>query len=147
ASMAVTAPVAIILLMATLFSPEWSFPREQWDLYFRALGFALVWTVIVCSLVLAASSLASRRTFALLGVFGLVMLSTPIGGQLGHSVDHRWYAVGFLIDLDVLAQHMLGKLDPGSDLSVGAAWTAITALVIACWAVIWLRLKRLEVVA
>lgn len=145
--LAMLAPVLIILLMASLFSPEWSFLKDEWDVIPRAVGFACLWTVVVCTLVLLASSLASRRSFALLGVFAYVMLSAPIGGQLGHSVNPNLYSLAFLINLDTLAQHVFGQLGADPQMPAGPAWTAATALVVVGWAVIWMRLRRLEVVA
>lgn len=147
AALAILVPVLIICTMAAVFSPEWSFLTEEWGVILRAVGFALVWTVVVCSLVLLASSLASRRSFALLGVFGFVVMSTPVGGMLGDVVDPDLFALGFFIDLDTLAQHMFGRLPADGKIQAPAAWLAVGTLVVVSWTVIWLRLRRLEVVA
>ena len=147
ALLAMLAPVLVICLMAAVSSPEWSFLTEEWDVVLRAVGFTLLWTVVVSSLVLLASSLASRRSFALVGVFGFVAMSVPVAGVLGQVVGRDLFSLALVIDLDTLAKHMFGRLDPLSDISAGSAWTAVIAMVLVSWTVIWLRIRRLEVVA
>ncbi len=144
---AILVPLLVICLMAVLCSPEWSFLKEEWDVILRSIAFALVWTVVVSSLVLLASSLASRRAFALLGVFGVVVLSIPVAALLGSEVNSKFFALALMIDLFALAQHIFGEVDPEVPVGAGAAWTAVSALVLVSWTVIWLRLRRLEVVA
>jgi ABC-type transport system involved in multi-copper enzyme maturation permease subunit len=144
---AILVPLLVICLMAVLCSPEWSFLKEEWDVILRSIAFALVWTVVVSSLVLLASSLASRRAFALLGVFGVAVLSIPVAALLGSEVNPKFFALALMIDLFALAQHIFGEVDPEVPVGAGAAWTAVSALVLVSWTVIWLRLRRLEVVA
>lgn len=144
---AILVPLLVICLMAVLCSPEWSFLKEEWDVILRSIAFAFVWTVVVSSLVLLASSLASRRAFALLGVFGVVVLSIPVAALLGSQVDSKFFALALMIDLFALAQHIFGVVDPEVPVRAGAAWTAVSVLVLVSWTVIWLRLRRLEVVA
>jgi ABC-type transport system involved in multi-copper enzyme maturation permease subunit len=144
---AVLVPVLATCIAAAVFSPEWAFLKEEWDVFFRATAFSLLWTVVVCSLVLAASSLASRKSFALLGVFGFVMLSVPFAGILGQFVDRRLFALALLIDLDALGQAIFGRPTEIEGVTGASALGFVTLLSAFCWAVIWLRLRRLEVVA
>jgi len=144
---AMLVPLLAVCIVASVTSPEWSFLKQEWDVFLRVIAFSLLWTIVTCSLVLLASSLASRRSFALLGVFGFVMLSVPVAGLLGDFVDHDFYALALLADLDALAQHVFGKLAPDAKLAAGPAWTAVTAFLLFSWTVIGLRLRRLEVVA
>ena len=147
ALMAVFVPLIATCFAATVFSPEWSFVTKEWDVFPRAIGFSLVWTVVVSSLALAASSLASRKSFALLGIFGFVMLSVPFAGILGQFVDRRLFSLALLIDLDALAQAIFGRPTEIEGVTAANAWGFITALTAGCWAVIWWRVRRLEVVA
>jgi hypothetical protein len=141
--------------MAAVSSPEWSFLKKEWDVILRAIAFSAVWTVVVSSLVLMASSLASRRSFALLGALGFVFLSTPVAAILGQFVDRSLYALALPADLHALAEHIFGRLDVEAAISTDTAWvvsganvwTALGLAVVLSWAVIWLRLRRLEVVA
>jgi ABC-type transport system involved in multi-copper enzyme maturation permease subunit len=155
AALAMMAPLLITCIVAAVTSPEWSFLKEEWDVILRALAFSSVWTVTVSSLVLLASSLAPRRSFALLGAFAFVVLSTPVAAVLGQFVDRSLYAIALPADLHALAEHIFGRLDVDAAIqsdtawviSGGAAWTAVCVAVAVSWAVIWLRLRRLEVVA
>jgi ABC-type transport system involved in multi-copper enzyme maturation permease subunit len=146
---AMMVPLFVICLMAAIFSPEWSFLKEEWDVVFRALGFSLVWTIVLSSLVLMASSLASRKSFALVGFFGFVVLSLPVAGILGEFVNENLFAVALFVDLDVLAQWFFGRVEGqgNENIDPASAWVAVGVLVALCWSVIWLRLRRLEVVA
>jgi ABC-type transport system involved in multi-copper enzyme maturation permease subunit len=144
---AILVPVLATCIAAAAFSPEWSFLKTEWDVFLRATAFSLVWTIVVSSLVLAASSLASRKSFALLGIFGFVMLSVPFAGILGQFVDRRLFSLALLIDLDALGQAIFGRETEIEGVTAANAWGFVTLLVLGCWAVIALRLRRLEVVA
>jgi ABC-type transport system involved in multi-copper enzyme maturation permease subunit len=144
---AILVPVLATCIAASIFSPDWSFLRKEWDVFLRALAFSLVWTVVISSLVLAASSLASRKSFALLGIFGFVMLSVPFAGILGQFVDKRLFSLALLIDLDALGQAIFGRPTEIEGVTAANAWGFVTALTLGCWGVVWLRLRRLEVVA
>ena len=133
--------------MAAVSSPEWSFVKEEWDVFLRVIAFSLVWTTVVSSLVLLASSLAARKSFALLGTFAFVMLSGPVAGILHDVVDPRCVTLAILMDLEVVATSLFGQVDENLQFSVGWSWAAITAFTLGAWAVIAWRLKRLEVVA
>jgi ABC-type transport system involved in multi-copper enzyme maturation permease subunit len=147
ALMAVLVPLLATCIAAAVFSPEWSFLKKEWDVFLRVIGFSLVWTVVVSSLVLAASSLASRKSFALLGIFGFVMLSVPFAGILGQFVDRRLFSLALLIDLDALAQAIFGRPTEIEGVTAANAWGFVAALTAGCWAVIGWRVRRLEVVA
>ncbi len=144
---AMLVPLLSVCIAAAFCSPEWSFLKEEWDVFLRVIGFSLLWTIVVSSLVLMASSLASRKSFALLGVFGFVMLSLPISAILGEFVDKRLFALALLIDLDALARQFFGRTEGFDGVSLTSAWVAVGSLLVVCWSVIWLRLRRLEVVA
>ena len=145
--LAVFVPLFAACLAAAVFSPEWAFVKEQWDVFFRVVAFSLLWSFVVCSLVLAASSLASRKSFALLGIFGFVMLSVPFAGILGDLVDRRLFSLALLIDLDALAQSIFGRPTEIEGVTATNALGFVTLLSAACWGILWLRLRRLEVVA
>jgi ABC-type transport system involved in multi-copper enzyme maturation permease subunit len=147
AACAMLVPLLSVCIAAAICSPEWSFLKQEWDVFLRVIAFSCLWTVVASSLVLTASSLASRKSFALLGVFGFVMMSVPVAGILGEFVDKRLFALALLIDLDALAQEFFGRTDAGNPVSLSGALVAVSALLAICWSVIWLRLRRLEVVA
>ena len=139
-------PVLVVCLMACLCSPEWSFLKDEWDVFPRAISFSLLWATVVSSVVLLASSLASRRSFALIGVFAVVFISVPVSQVLGEFVSEHLYALSLGNDLLVLSHDFFGREVEGHG-SVADAWIALIALLAFSWSVIALRLRRLEVVA
>jgi ABC-type transport system involved in multi-copper enzyme maturation permease subunit len=144
---AMLVPALVICLVASLASPDWLFLREQWDVIPRSIGFALVWTGVATTLVLLCSSLASRRSFALIAVFGTFLISAVLGTALGNLVDRRFFALNLGLDLDTLAYALLGRTDASTEVSFGWAWAAVASFVAFALAVIATRLRRLEVVA
>lgn len=144
--MAMFVPLFAVCVAASVCSPEWSFLEEEWDVFLRVIGFSLVWTAVASTLVLLASSLAGRKSFAFLGVFGFVMLSVPVSVILGKHVDDHLYALALFIDLDAVARSSFGK-EPLELMSAGTAWGALGSFLVLGTSIIALRLKRLEVVA
>jgi ABC-type transport system involved in multi-copper enzyme maturation permease subunit len=144
---AMLVPLLSVCIAASVCSPDWQFLRQQWDVFFRVIAFSLLWTIVISSLVLMASSLASRKSFAMLGVFGFVMLSLPFAKILNEFVDQRLFALALMADLEVIGQHFFGKVANVEGVTPKEAWMAIGALLAVSWGVIWMRLRRLEVVA
>jgi ABC-type transport system involved in multi-copper enzyme maturation permease subunit len=144
---AILAPLLVISIVAAVSSPDWLFLKEQWDVIPRAVLFALVWTVTIVSLVLLASSLAGRRSFAMIGVFALMLMSEAVSGLFGGLVDSRFFALGLVNDLNALCYHIFDKPVNGPDVSQGLAWASIVLTVGFSWLVIGLRIRRMEVVA
>lgn len=144
---AMLAPLLVITIVASVSSPEWSFLKDEWDTIPRAIFFALVWTVTIVSLVLLASSLAGRRSFAMIGVFGVLLMSEAVSGLLGGLVHARFFALGIVNDLNALCYHIFDKPVNGPDVSQGLAWTVVLLTVGFSWLVIALRIRRMEVVA
>jgi ABC-type transport system involved in multi-copper enzyme maturation permease subunit len=144
---AMLAPLLVLSSVAALSSPDWLFLKEEWDTIPRAIGFALVWTVTIVSLVLLASSLAPRRSFAMIGVFAVVMLSEAASGLLGGLIDESFFALGIVNDLNALCYYVFGKPVNGPPVSEGLAWTGVLVTVAFSWLVIGARIRRMEVVA
>jgi len=140
-------PALVICAVASVASPEWSFLKQQWDVVPRAVAFSLLWTTLITSLVLAASAVATRRNFALIGVFGFIMLGQVLGAMLGQFVDSRLNALGILVDLDALCNVCFGLTTEHPLVQPREAWIAVLGLIGCCWLVIGTRLRRLEVVA
>lgn len=144
---AMLAPLLVITIVASVSSPDWLFLREEWDTIPRAILFALVWTVTIVSLVLLASSLAPRRSFAMIGVFAVVLLSEAASGLLGNFIDPAFLVLGIVNDLNALCYHIFDKPVAGPPVPAGLAWTGVAVTLGLSWLVIALRLRRMEVVA
>lgn len=144
--LAMFVPLFAVCVAASVCSPEWSFLKEEWDVFLRVIGFSLVWTTVASTLVLLASSLAGRKSFAFLGVFGFVMLMLPVSAILGQFVDKHFFALALFIDLEAVSRSVFGQ-EPLEIVSARTAWTALGSFLVIGLSVIALRLKRLEVVA
>lgn len=148
---AVLVPGLVICSVASIASPDWSFVKHEGDLFLRIGAFALVHAFVLGSLALAASSLASRKIFALVGILGFFMLAQGIGLLVARLQDDwTWLALGPWASLRRVAAWMLDvRRAPGVRISWDVEWsiTALAVLVAACWIVIAARVRRMEAVA
>jgi len=144
---AMLAPLLSVCIAASICSPEWSFLKKEWDVFFRVIGFSLLWTCVITTLVLLASSLAGRKSFAFLGVFGFVMMAVPVSAILGEFVEKRLFALALVIDLEVLSSHFFGKASEVQGVNATTAWVAVGSFMAIALAIIAARLKRLEIVS
>lgn len=140
-------PGLVICTVATFASPEWSFFLEEYDVILATIAFGLMWTALVASIVLCVSSLATRRTFALIGIFATFMLSSAtaaILAQLQRESDYR--ALSPVFSSIRIANHLfdLGLRRGGWNQTL--AWSSVTAWILLSWLVVWLRTRRMEVV-
>jgi ABC-2 type transport system permease protein len=142
---AMLVPMLVLCLVATLASPDWSFLTERWDVILRAIAYSTLWSTVIGLLVLMASSLASRRNFALIGTFGVLMLTAPVGQILGQFVDQRLHAVALVQDLAKLSFAIFG-VNETMQVDTSSAWGGILAFMALAGGVIAWRLRRLEVV-
>jgi hypothetical protein len=142
------APGLVICLVATFASPEWSFLTQQGDVIVATVAFGALWTLIVSSIVLCVSSLASRRTFALIGVFAWFLITGALAGILAKAQGNE--------DFRVLSPFMAGARIAASmfdlhrnapDWSLSLSWISVCAMVAIAWLLSWWRVRRLEVVA
>lgn len=138
-------PMLVLCAVAALASPEWSFLTERWDVILRAIAFSLLWSAVVGMLVLTASSLAPRRNFALIGTFGYLMLTAPIGQILGQLVDDRLHAVAMIQNLARLSFSIFG-VEESTLVGASAAWGGTIAFLALSGGVIAWRLRKLEIV-
>lgn len=141
-------PGILICLVATFASPAWSFVKQQGDVILATVGFGCLWTVLVSSVVLCVSSLASRRTFALIGVFAWFLLTGALAGILGTlQKEQDFRALSPFMSAARVAASLFHLHRGAPEWSLSLAWTSVAATIAASWLVCWARVKRLEVVA
>jgi ABC-type transport system involved in multi-copper enzyme maturation permease subunit len=83
----VVGPAFLICLVAVFSSPEYSFLTEKWDVILGALAYAMIYVAVTSLIVLGVSSISSRKTYALAGIFG-VFLSTLAVGRVASRLQH-----------------------------------------------------------
>ena len=140
------APALVIFTVASFASPEWAFFKAEWDLLPRSFAFSVVWLGLVCSLTLFASSCASRKSFALLGIFCFMAFSTAVGGVLGNFANERLYAVSVLLDMQAIAHHVFERGGSWRRVEFADAYYAVGGLTALFFLGLALRLRRQEVV-
>ena len=146
AACALMVPGLVLCLMASLFSPEWSFVKEQGDVIWKTLVYEALWVTTVSLAVLAGSSLASKRVFALVGIFGMFLMSLSFGTMLGEEVASGFYGLSPILALWRIGDGFFADR-PDFGLSLADAWTSVVAFNALFLAVIAWRLRKLEVVA
>lgn len=145
--LAAVAPGLVICTVATFASPDWSFVRTEGLVIVQTVLFGLLSTLLVSSIVLCVSSLATRRVFAMIGVFGVLLLTSATGGILSalqRNGDFRALSPMFSLTriaawmFDVKGMH--GRWDPA------LAWTSVAVTILLSWVIIAWRTRRLDVV-
>ena len=147
AGIGILVPGIVICVFAAFSSPEWSFLKQEWDLFFRVTAYALVWVVGIGSITLCASSIASRRVFALIGTTAFLLFSQGVGTVLGHVVDRRLRLVGPLDTIWEVVGKSLFQQPISEDFpSVGAAYAATAGFSALALFVVSRRIRSWEVV-
>jgi len=140
-------PGLVICLVATFASPEWSFFTQEYDVIGATVLVGVLWVTLISSIVLAVSSLSSRRTFALLGAFAYFMLTFGIASLLAQlQKDDDFMDVSPVLASVRIAGALL-QLRDAPQSSLPLAILSVTANIVIAWIVTWTRVKRLEVVA
>jgi ABC-2 type transport system permease protein len=140
-------PGVVICAVAAFASQEWSFVKQEGDVIWATLGFGFLWTLVVSSLVLCVSSLSTRRTFALIGIFGWFLFTTTVGtilAELQDEHDFRVLSVGFAASRVAASMFDIAHAPPWS---LSLSWTALGVTVALSWLICWWRARKLEVVA
>ena len=147
--LAVLLPGLVISIVAAFTSPEYSFVKEQWDVPLAAAGYAVVTVALLSSLTLAISSLAPRKSFALVGLVGIVAGSEAVGGMLtGLLRDHDFMMVGIWNNLVRIGDWMFSLRGPAAfgafEWDVGYSFAIVGGLIAVSLGICWLRLRRME---
>jgi hypothetical protein len=140
-------PGLLICLVATFASPNWSFLTQEGDVIWETVAFGSVWTVLVSSLVLCVSSLASRRTFALIGVFAWFLLSGALSGILAQAQGNQDFHVLSPVFASMRIAAGIFGVEDGPKWSLGWSWIAVGSMVVLSWIITTWRVRKLEVVA
>ena len=146
AACALLVPGMILCLMASFLSPDWQFLRERGHIILRTFAYEGLWVLTVSAAVLAGSSLAAKRAFALVGIFGFFLMSLSFATLLGEEVSSNFFALSPILSLWRIGDALF-ESDPSFKLSLSSAWTSVVAFNALFLTIIAWRLRRLEVVA
>ncbi len=146
---AVLVPGLVILLVATVNSPDYSFASDEGDLFWRVPIYSAVWISTTGLVALAVSSIAQKRAWALASYFGLFLLMQACGLVLSRLVHPNWGALGPLSSLNRLADAVLGlerQRDRGMGFSNSLAWWCVGGLCLLSLLIVAWRVRRVEVI-
>jgi len=144
--LAMLVPGLVMCLVASYTSPNWSFLREEGDVVWRTIAYSAVWIAVTAPLVLCSSALFPRKSFALAGIFGFVMILHALGHILDELVGGSWVALSPFNNLEVISSTIFGVAHH-SHASVATSWKVLVGVVVATVLVTGWRIRRLEVVA
>jgi hypothetical protein len=147
---AMLGPGLLICLVATFTSPEYSFIKQEWGLVLATIANAFFTVGLLVLMTLAISSLAKRKSFALVALVGIVAASEAVSGVLTglHNGDMDWFMCGLWNNI-VRVCDWIFSLSSGrqvSEFDWHVRWSlAITGGIAALsLAILWLRLRKLE---
>ena len=141
-------PGLVICLTAVFSSPEWSFLLEETQVLYATVAYGALRVMVLALMVLAVSSVSSRKSFALIGVFlaavvpGVIaqILRAILGGE-----ELRYLSPWF--SLRRIGHWMLElRTDRRFDWPVSWSFMVVAGFTALCALVIWWRTRKLEVV-
>jgi ABC-2 type transport system permease protein len=144
-AMATLVPGLLICATAAFNSPEWEFVVQEPRVILGTVAFAAILVVSLGLLVLAISSLSARKAFALLGIFGILMISDALARVL-HRVlqDDDWRMISLVTNFRRIGWWLLDR-QPFFDWPVGRSFALLSGLAVLCSAVLWRRVRSWEV--
>lgn len=146
--LALTLPCLLVCFVATLTSPDWSFIVEEWPSILKVILFSGIWVSTVTVLVLTISSLVGRKSHALIGIIGTIVLSSGVSAVLAGLFKENAFSLLNLFDnFERLGEWMFDRWDSDREVTIGQTLAALGGLWGACLLILSVRIRRLEVVA
>ena len=139
-------PPLVIFVVASLASHEWAFFYSDWDIVPRSLAFSCVWLSVTCGLALFASSLATRKSFALVGIFSFLGFSVVTGQILGSFVEHDLFSVSLVFSMQSIAHQIFNEDVGWTRVESIVAWRSIGVMILFFFSGLTWRLARLQAV-
>ena len=144
----VLVPGLVICTIATFASPNWSFLKEEGEVVPQTILFSLLWAGVWSSVMLAISSLATRKTFALVAAFGLVMLSGAVSLLLANMLgDDRWLMLSLSGNFQRVAAWVFDMPEVAFESDVRGAFAVLAGVTVVSWLVLVARVRRMEAAA
>lgn len=143
----VALPALLICLVAVFSSPEYAFLTEKWNVLLGSLTYSVVNVLVTALVVLAVSSLASRKTYALAGIFVVFMGSFFMGNALhGMSGDEHFVLLSLIDNFGSIADGLMNASQTRWEWSPWLSGAVLAGVALVSLALIAWRLRRMEVV-
>jgi len=138
-------PSLVICTVAAFASPEWSFLAEEGGVVPASIGFGSLWAFVWTSVMLAISSLSSRKTFALVASFAFFMVSGAVSVLLANlQADDRYLMIGLQGNFQRVAGWMFGLRQVRLDWDVRWSLLWIVTITLLAWVILLVRVRRME---
>jgi hypothetical protein len=147
-ALGVFVPGFLICTMAVVASPDFSFLTEQGDVFVGMAIFSTLWIGTITTFVLAVSSVAPKRVFAMVGVIGFMMLGDGVAAaaaMVGDVPVFRYLGLGG--NLGVVGKWLLSR--PGTAMPDDLVPSAlgVGVMLVLSLVVIARRLRKMELAA
>ncbi len=147
-ALAVIVPGLLISTVAAFASPDWSFLKQEGSVIPKTIAFGMLWVSVCSSVILAISSVSSRKSFALVATFVVFLLPAPIAAMLTH-LEHepRFQMLSLPGNFVKVANSMFDMPAGRMRFDVEYAYMVLGVVTLVAWIVLALRVRRLEAVA
>jgi hypothetical protein len=148
ASIAVVAPGWVLCTVAAFASPDWSFLKQEGRIVYQSVLFGLLWSAAWSSVMLAISSLFQRKTFALVASFAFFLLTSAVSILLAElQQDNRFLMASLQGNFQRIAIWTFGTPRMGLQWDVRASFGIVLAAIVLAWAILYVRVRRMETAA
>lgn len=146
--LALTLPCLLVCSVAVFTSPEWSFMIEEWPSILKVILFSGIWVSTITLLVLTISSLVGRKSHALIGIIGTIVLSGGVSAVLSHLLRENAFSLLNLFEnFERLGEWMFDRWDSDREVTIGQTLAALGGFWGICLLILSARVRKLEVVA
>ncbi len=147
-ALALVLPCMLVCSIASFSSPNWSFLTGEWDKILKILLFSGLWVATVTVVVLAVSSMVGRKTMALVGVVGFVVVSGGVSRAFAGLFDEQRFTLFSLFqNFERLGEWILDRRDLSDPVTIESTLWALGALWAVCLVILTNRVRKMEVVA
>jgi len=141
------APTIVVCTVATFASPDWSFVRLEGDLIWKSIVYAAAWVTSMSALVLAASSLTTRKPYALAVTFGIALGLGAIATLLAELTRERaWRALSPGMSWSRIANDVFEVREVRARWDVDLAYLSVSVLFVLSVMIVAWRVRRMEAV-
>ncbi len=146
--LALTLPCLMVCFVAAFTSPEWSFLRDEWTTILKVILYTGFWVATVTMLVLAISSLVGRKTHALIGVIGTIVISSGVSEVMANLFrEDSFSLLNLFQNFERVGIWIFDRRQHGPDVSIEQTFAALGVFWGICLLILSLRIRKLEVVA
>ncbi len=139
----------VICVVAAFTSPDWVFVTEEYGTIFLTIAYSCTWILTSSLICLAMSSLLPRKTLALVGIIAFYLMSALMAEALMEITDSEyWGVLSPSSSFNIVRLWIFANADARPEWS--EVWPYFAAIASYCslsWAVLVMRVRRLEIVA